>query len=390
MQRRPRLQIHAVRLPDDGRVRAVRDVRERVGPQLLDQLDGPREERVRRVAGGEVLGPDADDDVPAGVHLPRRVADDAAVPERHLACPGALPRQEVHRRRADEPGDEPRGRVLVDLHRRADLLGAPGVHHDHPVRERHRLDLVVRHVEARGAELPVQLLDLEAHLHAELRVEVRQRLVEQEHLRLADDRAAHRDALALAARELAGLALEQRTELEDAGRALHAGLDVGLRHAADLEPVGHVVVHAHVRVERVVLEHHRDVPVLGLERVDDRVADGDLAGGDRLEPRDHAQQRRLAAARGADDDDELAVGDLRVDAVDHLELRVALADVSEFDFRHRYFSVSTSPLTNHFCIRMTISAGGSIASIAVAITRCHSVAASPPPAIIRLMPIAIV
>src|SRR5436190_3682373 len=29
--------------------------------------------------------------------------------------------------------------ILVDVHRRADLLGDAGVHHDHPVRERHRL-----------------------------------------------------------------------------------------------------------------------------------------------------------------------------------------------------------------------------------------------------------
>ena len=52
-----------------------------------------------------------------------------------------------------------------------------------------------------------------------------------------------------------------------------------------------------------------------------------------------------------------------------------------------HFSVSTRPLTNQRCIRITTTAGGSIARIAVAITRCHSIVASPPPAIIRLMPI---
>ena len=57
--------------------------------------------------------------------------------------------------------------------------------------------------------------DLRAHLHAQLRVEVRQRLVHEERLRLAHDRAAHRDALALAARERARLALQERLEPED-------------------------------------------------------------------------------------------------------------------------------------------------------------------------------
>jgi hypothetical protein len=58
----------------------------------------------------------------------------------------------------------------------------------------------------------VQLLDLGAHLHAQLGVEVRQRLVEQEHLRVAHDGAAHGDALALAAGELARVAVEELGE----------------------------------------------------------------------------------------------------------------------------------------------------------------------------------
>ncbi len=180
----------------------------------------------------------------------------------------------------------------------------------------------------------MQLLDLEAHLHAELGVEVRQRLVEQEHRGLAHDRAAHRDALALAAGKLARLALQQRAELEDFRRALDLGVDVGLGRSANLQTVRHVAEHAHVRVQRVVLEHHRDVAILGLERVDDAIADRYLAAGDRLEARHHAQQRRLAAARRADDDDELAVGDVQVDAVDHLEVAVALGYLSKMDFGH--------------------------------------------------------
>ena len=66
----------------------------------------------------------------------------------------------------------------------------------------------------------MQQLDLGAHLDAQLGVEVRQRLVEQEQLRVARQRAAHRDALALAAGELAGLAVEQMLDLQQLGDAL--------------------------------------------------------------------------------------------------------------------------------------------------------------------------
>jgi hypothetical protein len=46
------------------------------------------------------------------------------------------------------------------------------------------------HEHRRGRNLGVQALDLDAHLGAQLGVEVRQRLVEQEHLRIAHDAAA--------------------------------------------------------------------------------------------------------------------------------------------------------------------------------------------------------
>ena len=42
----------------------------------------------------------------------------------------------------------------------------------------------------------------------------------------------------------------------------------------------------------------------------------DLATRDLLEPRDHAQQGRLAAAGGADEHDEFAFGNVDRDAVD--------------------------------------------------------------------------
>ena len=74
-----------------------------------------------------------------------------------------------------------------------------------------------------------------------------------------------------------------------------------------------------MRIERVILEHHGDVAIGRLELVDDAPADIDLAAGDGLKPGDHPQQRRLAAAGGADQHAELAVADVEVDALDGLE-----------------------------------------------------------------------
>ncbi|EYD75220.1 hypothetical protein Rumeso_03202 [Rubellimicrobium mesophilum DSM 19309] len=71
----------------------------------------------------------------------------------------------------------------------------------------------------------------------------------------------------------------------------------------------------HLPIERVVLEHHGDVPVLGLELVDARLVYGDLAPSDDIEPREHPQKGGLAAAGGTDEDDELSVLEAGVHAV---------------------------------------------------------------------------
>ena len=179
---------------------------------------------------------------------------------------------EVHRRAADEPGDEQLLRVVVQLLGRPDLLELALVHDRDPGAHRHRLDLVVGDVDRGRAEALVEARDLGARLDAELGVEVGERLVHQEHGRLAHDRATERDALALAAGQLARLLLEV-LEVEDPGRFLDPLVDLGLGDLAQLQPERHVVVDRHVRVERVALEDHRDVAILRGDVVDDALAD---------------------------------------------------------------------------------------------------------------------
>jgi hypothetical protein len=82
-----------------------------------------------------------------------------------------------------------------------------------------------------------------------------------------------------------------------------------------------------VRVERVTLEHHGDVAVLGRDIVDPPVADVQIAAADFLEPGDHAKRGALAAARRSDQDQELLVADLNVQIVDRGDFTVLLGDV---------------------------------------------------------------
>ena len=274
-----------------------------------------------------MLGPQRRAELAAGLDAARRqqevLAAAGAQPGlRTLTLDAAL--EDVDRRRTDEARYVQRARSVVNLERRADLLDAAAVHHHHAVGHRHRLHLIVRDVDRGRAQALVQGADFGAHRDAQLGVEVGQRLVEQEHARLAHDGPTHRDALALPAGQLARKAFEQLVEIQHARRLSGLGLDLGGRRLAQAQAEIQVVAHVQVRVQRIALEHHRDVAFARLELVDALAADRDLAGRDRLQPRDHAQQGRLAAARGADQHHELAVGDFEVDALHHRGRAVGL------------------------------------------------------------------
>ena len=161
----------------------------------------------------------------------------------------------------------------------------------------------------RDAEVVLDACDLRTRLHAQLRVEVRERLVHEESLGAPHDRAPHGDALALTAGQRARLPLQERLEPEDARRLFHARVDLGLLLLAKLEPEGDVVVDREMRIERVALEDHRDVAVARRHVVHDAVADAQDPLADLLEPGDHPKGRRLAAPRRPDENHELAVLD---------------------------------------------------------------------------------
>ena len=106
---------------------------------------------------------------------------------------------------------------------------------------RQRLLLVVGHDHEGDADLVLQADQLELHLLAQLLVERRERLVEQQDLGPLDQGAGQRDALALAAGQLVGLALLEAVEPDHGQRLLDPRADLGARHAGHLEAVGDVL-----------------------------------------------------------------------------------------------------------------------------------------------------
>ncbi len=91
-----------------------------------------------------------------------------------------------------------------------------------------------------------------------------------------------------------------------------------------------------MRIQSIGLEHHRQ-PALGRRQlIGALAADAQLAAIDLLQARNHAQQGRLAAAGRTDEDNQLAVTDVEVEAVNNGLLAVkALDDIAQADCCHR-------------------------------------------------------
>ena len=151
-------QLRDVDARGEARLRA-RDlggaVRIGVRAEHLDRLDARRD---ARRAEREALGPEPDGD-PIEPTAPDRA--ERCVAQLHLHArevEGAVhadrQRREAHRRRADEAGDEVVHGRVVELARRGALLQPAVAEDGDAVPERHRLGLVVRHVDGRRRRAP--------------------------------------------------------------------------------------------------------------------------------------------------------------------------------------------------------------------------------------------
>ena len=235
-----------------------------------------------------------------------------------------------------KPADEQVGRIIVQVLRGIDLLDEAVLHNDDAGAHGHSLGLVVGNVDEGGLQTLVQLGDLGAHLRAQLRVQVGQRFVQQEDLRLTDDGAAQGDTLTLTAGQSLRLAVEQVLDVQDLGSLFaRACRSPSFGRLAQLQAERHVVVNGHVRIQSVVLEHHRDIAILRRDVVDQLVADVQLALGDLFQTGDHTQRGGLTAAGRPDQNDELLVLDIQAEVGNSGHVAgVNLVDVVKLQARH--------------------------------------------------------
>ena len=188
-----------------------------------------------------------------------------------------------------------------------------------------------------GATCP-DVVDQRPELPARQRIHAGRRLVEDQEIRIVNQRPAQADLLLHSARQLPGRPGRERPQPRRRQQLVHADLALGgpqaeqPRHEVDVvvdaeleiqvlaQPLGHV---RDARAHRAAVAAVGDVPV----------QDRDRAVLHLLGSGDQRHQRRLANAVGADDAHHLARGDLQRDAVQRHHLLVVVADVLDRDDR---------------------------------------------------------
>src|ERR1051326_7856249 len=118
----------------------------------------------------------------------------------------------------------------------------------------------------------------EAQAGGEGGVEVAERLVEQENLRLDDESARERDALLLSAGKLPRIARGERVQMNEPQHALDLLRDLAAGKLLELEAVGDILKNRHMRPDGVALEDHRHVAPFGRDQ-DGRRGDNLLPDG---------------------------------------------------------------------------------------------------------------
>ena len=186
------------------------------------------------------------------------------------------------------------------------------------------------------------------HDVAGLRIERRERLVHQQHVRVRHQRARQTDPLLHAAGQLVRVMVLEAGQPDHVDEPLAGFAPCVALHAPQLEAELDVAHHRPPRQQTELLEHHGAV----LAGSGDGIAvDRHLARVGRDQPEQDVEERALAAARRTDDGNELAFLDDDVETVergDRCAVRRRERELDLLGLDVSYHGTSDPPAGNYF------------------------------------------
>ena len=176
---------------------------------------------------------------------------------------------QVHPGAADEIADKGVARPLEQFPWRAELDDLAAVHHRDLVGEGRGLQLIVGDVDHGDVELLVDLLELAPQFPLQVRVDHRQRFIEEDRGDVVTHQTtAHRDFLFFVGGEVARLLAQEVLQVEHFGNFLHLAVHFRLGHALIAQGKREVIEHGHGVVDHRKLENLGDVALLRRQVVD--------------------------------------------------------------------------------------------------------------------------
>ena len=166
-----------------------------------------------------------------------------------------------------------------------------------------------------GAGAVLDRPQLELHGFAQVLVERRQRLIQQQQLRALGQGPRQRDARTLPARQRRRAPVAKPLHADQRQHLRHAVADDRPRRAIHPQAEGDVLRHAHMREQGVGLEHHVHRPLVGRNAGHVLAIQQDAPSIGLQQPRQHPQQRGLPRPGAAQQGEEFAAVDVEADIV---------------------------------------------------------------------------
>ena len=176
------------------------------------------------------------------------------------------------------------------------------------------------------------------HTVAQLFIQRAHRLIKQQQFRAFCQAAGQGHALALAAGELVRLTLRELLHVHQAQHLGHARGNFSLRQLILLQAKGDILLHRHMREQRVGLEHHVDRALIRRHAGEVHAVEHDLPGGGLFKTGQHTQQGRFTTARGPQKGKNFAFIDRQADVVHGMLAIERFGEVTNFKQRGQRFT----------------------------------------------------
>ena len=171
----------------------------------------------------------------------------------------------------------------------------------------------MRHIDKRDFQLLLNPFQLGLHILAKAQIKRPKRFVQQQNPRTAHQSARNGDPLLLSARERRARPPLKAAEVDEFEHLHHAAADLLFGELLQPQPEGHVFKNVEMREQRVSLKDGVDLALIGRQIVDAHALKVQVARSGRFKTADDSQCRRLAAAGGTEQRDELLVMNSEVD-----------------------------------------------------------------------------